>query len=434
MNSNPLVDQTWDALTEFSFSVNMPQSQLIEGTNTITVELPRDNGITADQQLVNWLEIDYTRTYTAESDQLVFDNDDPGLWKFQVNGFSGSAISVFDITNPAAPAQVVGGSVVEAGSLYQLNFEQQTTSAHRYLALLPSGWLAPLAITADTLSTLKQTTNGADYIIISHADFLPALAPLATHRAGQNLRVVVVDVQDVYDEFSGGVFDPRAINGFLKYAYESWATPRPAYVLLVGDGHYDFKDIYGGSGTIFIPPYLGDFDPWIGEAASDNRFVTVSGSDILPDMYIGRLPANSAAETTAMVSKILAYEQNPVQGSWNTQLTFIADNADLGGDFAAYSDGLAAAYTGTGTGYTSDKIHYWINYTTPATAQAAVLNAINQGRLIVNYTGHGSTQYWASEKLLQVSSLTSLNNAAYPFVVTLTCMEGYFIFPKYPAT
>ena len=181
LNSNPLVDQTWDALTELSFSVNMPQSQLIEGTNTITVELPRDNGITADQQLVNWLEIDYTRTYTAESDQLFFDNDDPGLWKFQVNGFTGSAISVFDITNPAAPAQVVGGSVVGAGPLYQLNFEQQTTSPHRYLALLPSGWLAPLSITADTPSTLKQTTNGADYIIISHADFLPAIAPLATH-------------------------------------------------------------------------------------------------------------------------------------------------------------------------------------------------------------------------------------------------------------
>ena len=102
-----------------------------------------------------------------------------------------------------------------------------------------------------------------------------------------------------------------------------------------------FKIISGGSGPNYIPPFLGEFDPWIGETAADNRYVTVSGGDTLPDMYIGRLPVNSAAETTAMVTKIMAYEQDPLQGDWNTRLTFVADNADSGGNFPVLSDAIA---------------------------------------------------------------------------------------------
>ena len=107
------------------------------------------------------------------------------------------------------------------------------------------------------------------------------------------------------------------------------------------------KIIMGTAVLTIFPPFLGEFDPWIGETASDNRYVTISGDDILPDMYIGRLPANNASETTAMVNKILSYEQNPPQGDWVTQLTFVADNADAGGNFPALSDNIADHYLPT---------------------------------------------------------------------------------------
>ena len=93
---------------------------------------------------------------------------------------------------------------------------------------------------------------------------------------------MVVDVQDIYDEFNGGMFDPQAIHDFLAYAYAYWTPPAPSYVVLMGDGNYDFKDNIGMGETNYIPPYLADVDPWIGETAADNRYVTVSGNDILP--------------------------------------------------------------------------------------------------------------------------------------------------------
>jgi hypothetical protein len=158
--------------------------------------------------------------------------------------------------------------------------------------------------------------------------------------------------------------------------------------------------------------------------------VTVSGSDILPDMFIGRLPVNSASETVAMVNKILAYEQNPSQGDWNTHLTFVADNPDSGGNFPVLSDAIADLYLPDT--YIAEKIYYGIPpYTAVADARTAILNAINQGRLMVSYTGHASTQFWAGETLFSVNSISNLTNTGkYPFFVPMTCLEGYFIFPK----
>ncbi len=428
INGHLLDDRYWSSSSELDFSINFPHSYLVDGTNTITVELPRDNGITIDEVMPNWFEVDYYHTYTAEDDQLFFSGDDAGLWEFQVGGFSSDTIDVIDITDPSNSARIVNGSIYYDGSFYQIWFNQQIEAAHRYLAVSPSSWLTPEAITQDNSSNLRDPSNGADYIIISHSDFIQAIQPLANYRATQGLRVKVIDVQDVYDEFSGGVFDPQAIHDFLAYVYGNWVRPAPSYVLIVGDGHYDYLNNYGDSGPNYIPPYLGEFDPWIGETASDNRYVTVSGDDILPDMATGRLPANSAEETAAMVDKILYYEQNPAAGDWTTRVTFIADNADAGGNFPVLSDHIVDQLP---EGYSADKVYYGVNYSDVTEARAAIINAINDGRLIVNYTGHGSTQLWASEKLLQISSISSLNNIGkYPFFVPMTCNEGYFIYPQ----
>ena len=161
-------------------------------------------------------------------------------------------------------------------------------------------------------------------------------------RERQGLRVRVVDVQDIYDEFSGGLLDPRAIRDFIAYTYDYWPRPAPAYVLLVGDGTYDFMDREGQGGRTFIPPLLANVDPLLGETAADNRFVTVAGNDVLPDLHLGRLPVNTVEELGAMVSKIIAYEETPAPGEWRDRVVFVADNQDAAGSFAALSDEAAA--------------------------------------------------------------------------------------------
>jgi hypothetical protein len=181
--------------------------------------------------------------------------------------------------------------------------------------------------------------------------------------------------------------------------------------------------------TNYIPPYLDEVDPWVGENVTDNRYVSVSGSDILPDMYIGRFPVRNIAEIIAMVEKTINYEKSSPSGDWNAKQVFVADNTDGAGDFPDLSDQIVNTYVPSA--YTVDKIYYGVNYTDASAAKAALLAAIDQGRLIVHYSGHGSTQDWAVEDLLSITDLSSLTNGSkLPFIVPMTCADGYFIWPQ----
>ena len=62
-------------------------------------------------------------------------------------------------------------------------------------------------------------------------------------------------MQDIYDEFSNGRMSPAAIQSFVRQAYQTWQSPAPAYLLLLGDGHFDYRMNTGLSNyPNFVPP------------------------------------------------------------------------------------------------------------------------------------------------------------------------------------
>ena len=87
-------------------------------------------------------------------------------------------------------------------------------------------------ISLDAPSDLRDIHNGADYIIITHNNFIHDVQPLVDFRSQQGLRTKVVDVENIYDAFNHGILNPNAIREFLKYAYYNWQPPAPTYVLL----------------------------------------------------------------------------------------------------------------------------------------------------------------------------------------------------------
>ena len=430
LNGDLIEDANWAPGSEYAFEALVSQLDLDEGINTISVEAPLDGGITQNVFFINRFEIDYYRTYAADGDVLFFDGDEAGTWEYQVKGFTTDTVEVFDITTPGSPTRILYGVISAEDSTYTLTFEHSIAGEHHYVALTPAQRLTPLSIEQDTPSNLQATTNGADYLVITHTDFSAAVEPLADHRAAEGLRTAVVDVQDVYDEFSYGVFDPNAIHDFLAYAYANWRSPAPTYVLLVGDGTYDFKDNLGYGEPNYIPPYLAYVDPWMGETAADNRYVCISGGDILPDMHIGRLPVKTAAQATGLVDKILNYEKSPPAGDWNRNVLFVTDDPDGAGDFYALSDTIADNYLPAL--YTPDRVYYGLApHETPASAKSAIIDAINEGRLLVNYIGHSNINFWAAERLFEVDDIGSLTNGGrQPVMVPMTSLDGYYIKPS----
>lgn len=452
----------------FNGPVRFSQSLLHTGANTVTLRAPQDTGAEWDNGYVNWLELDYNAQFTALNDELSFAVVEPGTWKAAISAFASSTIWLLDVTAPATPVYLTGASIVPSGGSYSLTLQDSTTGIRRYRAVGDGALRTPASIRADTPSNLRSPLNSADWVIVSHPAFLvrPATATvganvvtcppypeqqattyveclspperLARHRQTfSGMRTMVVDVEDVYDEFNGGVVHPEALHQFALTMKNNWSEPA-RYLVLVGDGHYDPRNYLGNSEPVYIPPYLAPVDLIIGEVAALNRIVSewpsLDSSPTVPFMGLGVLPVNSLAEAQTVVGKIIAYETTPITDGWNTRMTWVAEDKDTAGDFPAHMDEIADDSTLIPDSYSDQKIYYKITHPTVDGTTNAILAAINAGTLFVNYDGHGSRNAWAGERLLELPDIPMMTNAdRLPIFLPMTCLEGNYIVPNFPS-
>ena len=447
INDTHIDDVYWDGLTWAGAAgyveADIPAGALTPGTNTLTVTLPNDMDVGLDIVFLDWVAFVFPNTFSAPAgeNQLAFSYATQGAWTFQVTGFDTENVFAFDISDPVDVVEIDPDSLLieDTGTDYRLSFRDEVSAKQDYWTAAESAILnlPASAIERDDPSELGSAANRADYILISPRVFWEQAERLAAYRVGQGLTTILVDLQDIYDEFGFGIADANAIQAFLAYAYENWSPPAPAYVVLFGDGHYDPKNYIGSSPPSFIPPFLAMADPWDGETAADNRYVSFSGAGSIPQMMLGRLPASSVADAEAMVSKIIAYEQDSPEGDWSKQVLAAAGAADSGGNFPIFSENLIRDTLPTP--YQAEKVHFGVTHTEINPARAALKNSINQGKLIVNFIGHGFAKGWsatgsANGEFILTTDIPGLNNEGkYPIFLAMTCSEGYFIDPGTPA-
>jgi uncharacterized repeat protein (TIGR01451 family) len=201
--------------------------------------------------------------------------------------------------------------------------------------------------------------------------------------------------------------------------------------VLMGDGTYDPKGYLNTGVVNYLSPYLANVDPWMGETAADNRYVSLSGDDIWPDMVLGRLPVNSPLQASIVVSKTMTYEKDQHGQAWNGHLVFVTDNPDDGGDFYASSDDLVDNFVPEP--YSATRLYYGSAgtcYPASICRQKIIANVNVTGTLMVNYIGHGWVKGWAGENLLTVDTIPNLNNASQlSIMLPMTCLDGHYIHP-----
>ena len=255
-----------------------------------------------DLSLIDTLILTYWHTYTADNDVLRLTA--VGGTPLEVDGFSSSQVRVVDITDPQA-VQEISGSVQSQGAGYSIQLEVPGSGQRTLWAFSGSQVGKPAALEANQPSSWHQAGNAADLVVIAHADFLESLNPLKALREGQGLLVALIDVEDLYDEFSFGVKTPQAMKDFLSRTQSFWAKA-PGFVLLVGDATYDPRNYLGLGNYDFVPTKL--IDTAYLETASDDWFVDFN-NDSLPEIAVGRFPPRTAQEASNVVSKIVGYEQ-----------------------------------------------------------------------------------------------------------------------------
>ncbi len=230
------------------------------------------------------------------------------------------------------------------------------------------------------------------------------------------MAVETVNIEDIYDEFNFGVNCADCVRDFLKYTRDNWAIA-PRYVLLIGDATYDPKN-YLGTGGNFVPTRL--VDTVYLETGSDDTLADFN-DDGLAEMAVGRIPTRDTATVTLMLNKVMTFEQTAAQAPARGVL-FASDLPD-GYDFEGSSVRLCRELP-TSIGCTA------INRA-QANAAANLMTAMNTGKYVVNYSGHGNAGAWSvdnnffnSDKALQLT-----NSSNYSIFTMLTCLNGYFIQP-----
>ncbi|NPA90793.1 MAG: DUF11 domain-containing protein [Chloroflexi bacterium] len=425
INDTMVGEAYWDGVSAWSEPLTFDASILQEHGNVLRIEAVGDTGAREDVGYVNWFDIFYPRCFEVREERLAFTLEGNSQVRVTLTGFRHPMVNLFDVTDPTTPRHLLAPTAPAGGGTYLLQAGLSLHGEHHFWAGPAEGMLSPIRVYEDAPSAWRDPNHAADYILIAHHDVWDAATRLAEYRASQGYRVALVDVQDVYDEFNGGLMSAEAIRDFLAYAYEHWERPAPVYVLLMGDGTYDFKNYEGTNTPTLIPPLLRMVDPFLGETAADNRFVTISGDDPLPDMLLGRMPVNTMAEAQAMVDKVMEYETHRSTEDWLRRIVFVADNADQAGNFAELSDRVADQLVPPY--YSVAKIYLGVNYSNIIETRDAIKAAFDQGAFLFNYVGHATIPWWAAEVLFSTQTVGMLQNGVRtPVMLPMTCLEGYF--------
>ncbi|MBN1543156.1 type IX secretion system sortase PorU [candidate division KSB1 bacterium] len=417
---------------------------LLDGANTLSLQYQSTSEISI--AYVDWIEIEYNRRFRAVNDQLLFNAPKrAGTALYHIEGFSRNDIEIYDVSNPNTISRL-SDYTIAAG---QIRFSDETNAEEpkRYIALTPGVYRTIDTIQQRAVTDLRSPRT-ADYIVITHDDFYQQALELKslheTFPQSDRLRTEVVRISDVYDQFSWGLPDVTATRDFLVYAQENWGAPQ--YVLLFGDGHFDYKNILGYRTPNLILPYETT-DRYETSTRTTDDWFTYTKPNSGMQMAIGRIPVQSVAEAQNYIQKLVRYVAEPEFGEWRKHVTIVSDDELVAGGQGNLSDTIHTTQSESlAEGYVPDLLDvkklYLMEY--PAVRNASVsgvtkpsatedlLNQINRGSLLINYIGHGNDELWSHERVLNSSTdFERIQNGNRMAVwVAATCEFAYWDQPQ----
>lgn len=410
MNGADVGTMSFTGTSNYSQSFNLSGSAVHEGDNV--VELTALGG-GDDISLVDTVQLTYAHAYLADNNSLAISVNNGNTTR--IGGFTNANIRVVDITNQANVIELTQASSIssQAGGTFAVDIQVTGASAgspHTLLVFADGQVLHPDLIKRNNTSAWAKIRTGSDFLIITTGEFMASVEPLAQLRRQQGFSVSIVDVEDLYDEFSYGAHSPQAIQDFLESAME-WKRP-PHYVLFAGDASYDPKNYFGQGNSDLVPTKL--IDTLQMETASDDWFADFDG-DGIADLAIGRLPARNAADAATMINKIVGYENAPPDPQRGAML--VADNT-----FESASNSVQSLLP---PGMQVQVINR--SSADDVTIHNQIIASLNQGPVIANYFGHGSNGVWTGASLLSNPDAATLTNQSrLSLFMMMTCFNGYF--------
>ena len=403
---------------------------------------------TDDNSLVGYLDflrLNYRRKLALRGANTLFRGDlmNDGNAKFEIAGCNANT-RVWDVSSPSAIKELAGEF---KGTTYSVVAPANVKAS--LVAVDIKGAFPSVKVVGDVPNQNLHGIAQSDMVIIvpSNGSFLSAANRLAdAHRSMDGITVEVVTAQQVYNEFSSGTPDVTAYRRLMKMLYDRAATSdeAPKYLLLFGDSWFDNRLLtfpgrkqddyllcYESLNSVdairsyVLEDYVGFLDDSEGSNHTRDKV----------DLGVGRIPAQSVADANAVVDKIIAYMQNKDAGEWQNRVLLLADDGDesMPNQHMKDADSIAVIYERNFPSYIVDRI-YWDNYPIEVSATGKRYPAVTQdiysrlskGALIVNYSGHGSSNLLSHEMVWKASDMAAVNSPRMPFWVTASCDIGPF--------
>lgn len=434
---------------------------------TITVNLSYSNGgVPGSNAWLDYIILKAKRFLKGNGSQFRFRynaaSGNTGVLEYQMSNASGIS-EVWDITDIYNVKKYVN-----EGGQSQFSFKAESGEVRQYVTVVSSNFYTPLRESQArvTNQNIKGTIfNGSqgqfediDYLIVTPSSLNSEAERLANiHRLRNGLNVKVVNLENIYQEFSSGKQDVAAIRNLVKYIYYNASNDadKIKYVCLFGDASFDFKNRIPNNTNIV--PTLHGYDPSgsIPNYNSTNTFVSddffalmdpeegavVYNDPVGADIAVGRMAVSSMSQAREMVDKVEQYLNEESYGRWRNEYILLSDDLDDGGDnFVPIMEGVYTdiiehrpfvnvrkVYTDS---YVQESSSGGFRY---PQAKEQIIRTINNGALVVNYLGHGGEDGMAAERILEKTDAQNLNNQyKYPLFVTVTCELTRFDNPYRP--
>lgn len=409
---------------ESAYTFYKPVSGLVEGTNTIRIKVLRSG---TDNLFLDWITVDHTRIIRKSVSQMAVRNltlnygipvrydlastTDAGV--YQVNSFFEAA---------RVPLQSAGSSQY---------FVASGTSDTQYFLCSDADLYSPLNLSFLQPRDLTADLAPVDNIIITADEFHAQALALAEAYAQSpvNRNSLVVKQSEVFNQFNGGHPDPVALRQFLRYAWQNFPTPAPTSVTLLGLGSIDWRNNSGQAASknkLIVYQRSG--------TTSDDYFSYLTQNNY-PELMIGRYPVSSATEMNNMLANFQTYHGDPQGGWWRNSMVILADDL-FNGSQATYdnyhSQQVEEAADLINPSILVDKIFAWEyeydEYQNKPGARDDMVAAINEGRLVWMYTGHGSYDKLGAEDYFNgASDLGRFQNQdKLPVFLAASCSVSHF--------
>ncbi|MBZ0182711.1 MAG: T9SS type A sorting domain-containing protein [Melioribacteraceae bacterium] len=428
LNNLAVQDTVWiDKYEQAVLNSKYNSGLITNGTNTLKLHSYATNAV-VNACIIDWYEIEYPRYLKAVNDSLEFSFgylESTDKYNISISNISSGEVSVWK----------KGSKFKRLGFNFENNsisFTDSVSNLDSYVIMKNESILKPNISYFNSFNNLTSTNNSAEYLLITDKKFLQVAEEYKSFiENSYQINAKVIDVDDIYDNYSNGFFNPEAIRTFLEIANRNWHDPKPKYVFLVGGATYDY---HGNKHKYQGYPQKKNYVPSFGASVSDNWFVIwdSTGANI-PQMNIGRVPVETVEEFQFYFEKHKQYIEKSYD-DWNKTFMFFSSGK---GDNQAELDQLRSVNEYVINNFVEPKpiggnYHHFYKTANPVSnfgpySTEYFNNAIDNGAVFISYLGHSGTRIWDNSITEPFQLMNSRNRS--PLITDFGCSTGRFAEP-----